>query len=282
VSEHGAPRAHAARRAPGRHLLARRFVAELVDDAAIEPGELVLDLGAGTGHISAQLRRHGANVRAVELDAQFARDLRRRFAGDRGVAVVEADARGVTLPREPFRVVANLPFAGSGAILDRLLDPQGRLRRADLIVEWGAARKRCEVWPATARGVVAGAFFDLRVERRLPAACFEPPPSVDAAVLIAVRRMSPRVRPDDAAAFERFVRAGFSAPRLRDGLDGAVSPRRLRRLADQLAFPRDAAPRSLDACQWAALFRELRPAVAYTGAWPLLRSSTSKTYRSPE
>jgi len=237
----------------------------------------VLDLGAGTGHISAHLRRHGARVRAVELDTRFAQALRRRFAGDAGVSVIEADARSLTLPREPFRVVANLPFAGSGVILDRLLDPRGPLRRADLIVEWSAARKRCEVWPATARGVIAGAFFDLHVERRLPAACFEPPPSVDAAVLVAARRTIPRVRPDDAAAFEQFVRAGFSAPRLRDGLDGAVSPRRLRRLADQLAFPRDATPRSLDACQWAALFRELRAAVVSTGGWPLLRSSTSKT-----
>ena len=258
MSEHVAPRAHAARRAPGRHLLARRFVAELVEDAAVEAGELLLDLGAGTGHITAHLRWQGARVRAVELDPRFAAALRRRFAGDAGVSVVEADARSVELPREPFRVVANLPFAGSGAILDRLLEPRGALRRADLIVEWGAARKRCEVWPATARGVIAGAFFHLQVERRLPAACFEPRPSVDAAVLVATRRLRPRVRREEAVAFERFVRGGFSAPRLRDALDGAVSPRRLRRLADQLAFARDAAPRSLDACQWVALFHELR------------------------
>jgi 23S rRNA (adenine-N6)-dimethyltransferase len=259
VSEHVAPRAHAARRAPGRHLLARRFVAELVEDAVVEPGELVLDLGAGTGHITAHLRRHGARVRAVELDPQFAGALRRRFAGDRSVSVVEADARRVDLPREPFHVVANLPFAGSGTILDRLLDPGGALGRADLILEWSAARKRCEVWPSTARGVIAGAFFDLRIERRLPAACFEPRPSVDAAVLVVTGRNRPRVRREEAAAFERFVRHGFSAPRLRDALAGSVSPRRLRRLADQLAFPRDASPRILDAGQWAALFHELRP-----------------------
>jgi 23S rRNA (adenine-N6)-dimethyltransferase len=258
VSEHVAPRAHAARRAPGRHLLARRFVVELVDAAAVEPGELVLDLGAGTGHITAHLRHCGARVRAVELDPALADALRRRFSRDAGVSVVEADARSIALPREPFRVVANLPFAGSGAIIDRLLEPQGELRRADLIVEWGAGRKRCEVWPATARGVIAGAFFDLRLDRRLPAACFEPRPSVDAAVLVAIRRARPRVRLDEAAAFDRFVRTGFSAPRLRDGLGGTVSPRRLRRLADQLAFPRDAAPRSLDGCQWASLFHDLR------------------------
>src|SRR6185312_12799644 len=118
------------------------------------------------------------------------------------------------------RVVANLPFAGSGAILDRLLDPHGALERADLVVEWGLARKRAETWPATARGIVTAAYFEVWIERRLSAGCFEPRPSVDAAVLVARRRDRPRVPPAEADAFARFVRAGFAGPTLRAGLQG--------------------------------------------------------------
>jgi 23S rRNA (adenine-N6)-dimethyltransferase len=253
VSGHGARHAPSARRAPGRHLLVRRVVAELVDDACVPEGALVLDLGAGTGHLTAALRRRGARVVAVELDDRLAAALRRRFAADAGVRVVVGDARRVALPSEPFRVVANLPFAGSGAILDRLLEPGGRLVRADVVLERGAAEKRCAVWPSTARGVVAGAFFRLAVDRRLAPRCFEPPPAVDAAVLVVERRPRPRVALADAADFARFVRAGFAAPRLADGLRGEIAPRRLRRLADALAFDRDAAPRDLDSRAWAAL-----------------------------
>ena len=234
------------------------MVAELVADAGVEPGGRVVDVGAGTGRITDELRRHGARVTAIELDAAFAAALRRRFAADPDVTVVEADARRAALPREPYRAVANLPFAGSGAILDRLLDPLGALTQADLVLEWGMARKRCEVWPATCRGVVSSAFFRLWIERRVPAACFEPRPAVDAAVLVAVRRDRPRVPRAEADAFARFVRAGFAAPRLADGLRAHVAPRRLRRLADGLGFPRDAAPRALDGRQWVALFAELR------------------------
>jgi 23S rRNA (adenine-N6)-dimethyltransferase len=266
VSEPAAQHVRAgARRAPGRHLLTRRVVAELVADACVGVGEVVVDVGAGTGHITAELRRGGARVTAIELDARFAAALRRRFAGDDEVTVVEADARRAPLPREPYRVVANLPFAGSGAILDRLLDPRGALTQADLVLEWGAARKRCEVWPATCRGVVTSAFFRVWIERRVPAACFEPRPSVDAAVLVAQRRQQPRVAPADAAAFAGFVRAGFATPRLADGLHDHVCPRRLRRLADSLGFPRDAAPRALDGRQWVALFAETRPSGAAGG-----------------
>jgi 23S rRNA (adenine-N6)-dimethyltransferase len=279
VSEPCAQHARAgARRAPGRHLLTRRVVAELVADACVGAGELVVDVGAGTGHITAELRRHGARVTAIELDAVFADALRRRFAGDPQVTVLEADARRVSLPRTPYRAVANLPFAGSGAILDHLLDPHGALARADLVLEWGAARKRCEIWPATCRGVIAGAFFRLWLERRVPAACFEPRPSVDAAVLVAQRRERPRIAHADAGAFARFVRAGFAAPRLADGLREHVAPRRLRRLADGLGFPRDAAPRTLDGSQWALLFAETRasgPAAARAGRRPAGAPSAS-------
>jgi 23S rRNA (adenine-N6)-dimethyltransferase len=225
-------------------------------DADVQPGELVLDLGAGTGHISAALRRAGAHVQAVELDARFAAALRRRFAADPHVSVLEADAREAALPADGFRVVANLPFAGSGAIVDRLLDPHGALQRADLVVEWGLARKRAETWPATSRGIVASAYFQLWIERRLTAGCFEPRPSVDAAVLVVRRRERPRVPLAQADAFARFVRAGFAAHTLRAGLCDRLPPRRLRRLADELAFARDATPRTLDARQWVSLFEE--------------------------
>jgi 23S rRNA (adenine-N6)-dimethyltransferase len=228
-----------------------------VREAGIAPGDHVVDIGAGTGVITAALADAGATVTALEADRSLAATLGRRFGG-RNVRVVHADAGRWPWPADPFSVVSNLPFAGSGAILDRLLDPRGALVRADVVLEWGAARKRCEVWPSTARSVVAGAFFRLVVERRLAPACFEPPPSVDAAVLVAERRERPRVEPADAQEFAQFVRAGFAAPRLAVGLGAYLAPRRLRRLADALAFGRDAVARDLDARAWSALYAAVR------------------------
>jgi 23S rRNA (adenine-N6)-dimethyltransferase len=258
VSGHGAHAARAASHAPGRHLLARRFARELVDDARVAAGERVVDLGAGTGLLTALVRRRGARVLAVELDEPFADALERRFRDDPGVTIVRGDATVVALPAAPFRVVANLPFAKSGVILDRLLDPAGAMVRADVVLEWAMARKRSEVWPSTCRGVLAAATFDVRTARRLPAGCFEPPPRVDAAVLVVERRPEPLIGPAEWARFARLVRTGFSAPRLSAALRDEVAPRRLRRLADGLAFRRDAAARDLDWRQWVALHRELQ------------------------
>ena len=155
MSEQRARPAHRSGRAPSQHFLRRPFAAELVRDAAPRPEALVVDLGAGTGRLTAELARAARRVLAVELDSRLAERLRGRW---RNVDVLQADGRTVELPVEPFSVVANLPFSGTNEILRHLLDdPSIPLERADLVVEWGVAVKRALPWPSTVNGVVWGA-----------------------------------------------------------------------------------------------------------------------------
>jgi 23S rRNA (adenine-N6)-dimethyltransferase len=100
----------------------------------------VLDVGAGTGAITAALVAAGARVIAVELHPARAASLRTRFAG-RGVTVVQADAANLRLPRRPFKVVANPPFALTTAVLRRLTSSHSRLERGVLVLPtWAVAR----------------------------------------------------------------------------------------------------------------------------------------------
>ena len=232
--------------ARGRHFLrSSALAAELVRSAQVEPGDLVVDIGAGGGALTSALVRAGADVVAIELDPLLAARLRERFP-----RVIEGDALDVPLPCRPFRVVANLPFAIGTPLLRRLLRPETALRSADVIVDWRLAMKRAAVWPTTRLGVEWGTWFELTVVRRLSRCCFSPPPSVDAAVLRATRRPEPLVAPREAAAYRRFLDRGFH-----DGIGSLVAPRTLKRLAGELGFDRRAAPRDLDPRQWAAVYR---------------------------
>jgi 23S rRNA (adenine-N6)-dimethyltransferase len=207
VSERRARTAHRSGRAPSQHFLRRPVAADLVRDSRLTPDDLVVDLGAGTGRLTAELARAARRVVAVELDPGLAARLHGRWVN---VEVVEADARKVELPREPFRVVANLPFAGTNEILRHLLDdPRVPLVRADLVVQWGVAVKRALPWPSTVNGVVWGAWYSTRVARRLPRNAFAPPPRVDAAVLVFERRPAPLVAIELAPGYRRFVARGF-------------------------------------------------------------------------
>jgi 23S rRNA (adenine-N6)-dimethyltransferase len=211
----------------------------------------VLDLGAGGGILTRALADAGAHVRAVELDPAALRQLRRRFAGDPRVEVVEEDATAMRLPDEPFAVVANLPFAAGTAILRRLLgDPRVPLMKLDAIVVWGLAAKRTAVWPSTQLSCYWSAWYELSLVRRIPRAAFAPPPRVDAGLLRAVRREDPLVPVADARRYSRFLGQGFAEPR---GLRHLLPRHALR----AVAFANDVSARDLDARQWATLYRHV-------------------------
>jgi 23S rRNA (adenine-N6)-dimethyltransferase len=140
----------------------------------------VLDVGAGTGALTAPLVAAGARVLAVELHPGRAARLRHRFAGA-AVTVVEADARDLRLPARPFRVVANPPYAISSVLLALLLAPRSRLVAADLVLQRAVVRRYAE-GGRRARAWHAG------IGLTLPRRAFRPPPRVDSAVLELRRR----------------------------------------------------------------------------------------------
>jgi 23S rRNA (adenine-N6)-dimethyltransferase len=218
-----------------------------------------VDVGAGTGALTRAVVEAGARVIALELDPVLAGDLRRRFRRA-AVTVVEADAVAWHWPDETFSVLANLPFAGSSAILGRLLrDPGSQLARADVIVQWELATKDAALWPATLRGTYWRAWYEIAITRRLSRAAFTPVPGVDAAVLRVTRRDEQLVPADEHERYWRLLASAFrSNASLTRSLRPELSPLELRRLAAVLGFSADARPRDLDADQWAGLYAHVR------------------------
>jgi 23S rRNA (adenine-N6)-dimethyltransferase len=167
----------------GWHQLKRRWAEELVDRAGVGPGDIVLDVGAGTGAVTAPLLATGARVIAIELHPGRAAHLRDRF-GSR-LVVVQCDAGDLRLPRRPFHVVASIPFSVTTPLLRRLLHQGSRLVSARLIVQDQAARRwSSQAAPAAARWQAA---FVVEADGRVPRHAFVPPPRVDGRTLVISR-----------------------------------------------------------------------------------------------
>ncbi|OYV95966.1 MAG: hypothetical protein B7Z73_01590 [Planctomycetia bacterium 21-64-5] len=173
----------------GWHRLERSWADTLVADARVRPGDLVVDVGAGSGVIVDALLAAGASVIAVELHPERAHQLRVRY-DPRRVTVVRADASDLRLPRRPYLVVANPPFAPLKPLLGRLLAPGSRLTGAVLVVPRHVARQ----WTgpdAPARPRWSHDFMVAR-GRAVPRHAFRPAPPKDAVTLSIRRRFDAR------------------------------------------------------------------------------------------
>ena len=239
-----------------------RLAAQLVEDTGVTRDDRVVEFGAGRGILTEALAARAANVLAVELDPRLTPGLARRFASTPNVTVLAGDATEIPLPATPYRVVANLPFNQTAAILHRLFDDPARgLVRAALVVQWQVARARARAGagpPTDLLGATWGPFWQLHRGRRLPAALFRPPPSVDAAVLVATRRPAPLLAIADHREYASLVRHAFEHPRLAPFLDGFLTARESRGLCHTLGHDAHTQPRDLDAHQWARLFRVMQ------------------------
>ena len=197
------------RRRLGQNFLRPDLATGLVDEAAFEVGDLVVEIGAGRGACTFALARRGLEVIALERDPHWAEQLRRqvRRQGMAHVRVVCCDALHYEMPRLPFRAMGSLPFGATTALLRHLLDDRSSgLRRADLIIQWEVARKRAATPPTTMLSTAWAPWWSFALGRRIPADSFRPVPSVDAAVLRVVRREPPLLPDHMADAYASFVR----------------------------------------------------------------------------
>ena len=252
-------------RAPdGQHFLrSARLAAELVDRSGVGPDDLVVEIGGGTGRLTAPLVARARRVLVVERDPGLVTVLRGRFADVANVEVVEANALHARLPDEPFRVFGNLPFAFGTGILRRLLDePASDVQRLDALLQFEVARKRAQLVPGTLTSIGWQPWWEFRLVRRVHRAAFEPAPSVDAGLLSVMRREPPLLPASARKPFIGSISRGFAAPATPMSVTyrRKVTPGAWRRFADERGLPRDARPADLDASDWAALFRTfLRP-----------------------
>jgi len=97
----------------------------IVEYADLHHRDVVLEIGAGTGVLTEELRKRVMNVFAIESDATFAELLNRRFENT-NVEVIHGDALKVEFSESAFKssfnkIVSNLPYSISSEITFKLL-----------------------------------------------------------------------------------------------------------------------------------------------------------------
>ena len=215
----------------GQHFLTDRHYLERIV-AAIAParGDSMVEIGPGTGLLTAELVPALSHLHVVEIDRDLAAGLRNRFPPSQ-VTVHEADALEfdfASLPA-PLRVAGNLPYNVSTPILFRMAALAGRLVDCTFLLQKEVV-DRMAARPGTADygrlSVMLQYRFAIAPLLAVPPGAFTPPPKVDSAVV----RMSPlgpgRVVARDEARFAAVVSAAFSQRRktLRNAARALLAP----------------------------------------------------------
>jgi 16S rRNA (adenine1518-N6/adenine1519-N6)-dimethyltransferase len=269
-----------AKKSWGQNFLADEAILDAIAALAVEaPGERVVELGAGLGHLTARLLLRDAEVLAVERDRDMARVLRGEL-GDR-VAVLEADAArldygelarrppaeagdpvAAPAPR-PVAVVGNLPYHLTSPILFRLLDQSEWVSRAVLLLQREVAERLAAAPGSRTWGLLSVLLQqrgEVTLERVVPPGAFHPAPRVESAV-VRISFGAPPVQVANPERFRRLVKAGFAQRRKTLGnalRGGRIAP--AESLAGALASSGvDPARRAetLTVAEWASLERLL-------------------------
>jgi 16S rRNA (adenine1518-N6/adenine1519-N6)-dimethyltransferase len=214
----------------GQHFLVDpNTIRKIVAAAAVPPGSLVVEVGAGLGALTLGLASEGATVIAIEQDRTLEPALSEVVGELSGVEVVWGDA--LTLDYDPIlrgraaRVVSNLPYQIATPLVLRLLEEVDLVSELLVMVQREVGERLVAAPGTDAYGAVSSKvayFASSRVEFKVSRAVFLPEPDVESVVVRLTRRPEPPVLGDRRRIFA-VIDAGFATRRktIRNALRGA-------------------------------------------------------------
>ncbi|MFG0249771.1 MAG: 16S rRNA (adenine(1518)-N(6)/adenine(1519)-N(6))-dimethyltransferase RsmA [Phycisphaeraceae bacterium JB051] len=190
----------------------------------LQPGQLVLEVGAGTGALTSRLLEADARVVAVEVDRDLWPILEQQFAGDDRLTLVKGDVlKGKhqinpevvsELGDQPFKLIANLPYNVASPLLINLVSQFDQMSHAIVMVQKEVG-DRLAAKPGSKTygpmGIIVGATCDVSEVCTLSPSCFWPAPSVHSSVILLKRKPQPVT--DDLAKFTELVHLLFGKRR---------------------------------------------------------------------
>ena len=214
----------------GQNFLVDQTVLDkIVAAAELTSDDVVLEVGAGLGTLTERLAQNAGRVIAVELDQRLMPVLQDALSNFDNVTLIQGDiltldpaalvnAAGIQYPdpasSTQYKVVANLPYYITSAVLRHLLEARVKPQCLVLTVQREVAARICAK-PGQMSLLAVSVQFYGRPQRlfRIKPGSFYPSPSVESAVLRIDIHATRPVSAEDTDAFFRVVRAGFSQRR---------------------------------------------------------------------
>jgi len=198
----------------GQHFLrSERALNTIVKTGEITLGETVLEIGPGEGALTEKLLEAGAKVIAVEKDDELFELLKQKFS-DRITLIhsdiLDFDISYYLLPTTYYKLISNIPYNITGAILKKFLSAENKPEKIVLLVQIEVAERIiARDKKESVLSISVKAYGKPHYIEKVLAGSFVPAPKVDSAI-ISIDNISLDF---DEKVFFKVLRAGFQSKR---------------------------------------------------------------------
>jgi len=236
----------------------RKLIKSLVNQTSITQGDLVYDIGAGSGNITEALLEKGARVISVEKDAKLYQKCRERFLNREAVALHYADFLLWDFsPGHEYKVFANIPFIQTADIIKKLLFGKAPPEDCYLIMQKEAALKYAGIPKETLASLLVKPKFWVDIVHHFNRKDFYPPPAVDI-VLAQFEKRKCQLVPENYYGVYRdfivFCREG-SHRTIEKAIKNIFSCSQIKQIAGLSSIDLHARPMELNFMQYSCIFQ---------------------------
>ncbi len=263
-----------AKKSLGQHFLnSSHALQQIISASDLKTGDLVLEIGPGTGILTKELLKTGAKVVAVEKDTRAIGLIKETFPenvqngtliiieGDILDQKISATLSSVGILPFKFSIVANIPYYITGAILEKFLEYGPKPTKMVLLVQKEVAdRIVANDGKESILSISVKAFGEPKMVAKVPKGAFLPPPKVDSAILSIENITGGKIDRCDSKEFFEMLRAGFSHKRkkLKKNLESVIGNQIIKKIWEKLLLDENIRAEDLTLDKWISIFSEKR------------------------
>ena len=210
-----------AKKALGQNFLKDPTVVQLmVQSLDIEQGDIIIEIGGGTGAVTQFLapicNSQNAFLTAIEFDIDLIPILQSKIPENEHVKIVNANILNFLddfkVPENTqLKFIGSLPYNITSPLLHRLIKPDLLTNTCVFLIQKEVAQKLCKTAPASNYlSVFVQTFYQSEILRIVDKNLFSPVPKVDGAIIKLNKRSYDDLPVDNISRYEKFLHHAFS------------------------------------------------------------------------
>jgi 16S rRNA (adenine1518-N6/adenine1519-N6)-dimethyltransferase len=244
-------------------IILKSALEQVLAAASLRDEELILEIGAGLGALTLELARRNHHVVAVEFDQRLIPILHAILVDYERVNVIHGDILTLDLQehlfRSDYRVVANIPYQITSAVLRTLMETPVPARSVILTIQREVAERIiAKPGDLSLLALSVQLYGHPEIHSHIPARAFYPQPKVESSVLRIDMDPQPKIPAEDLPQFFRIAKAGFSQRRkkLRNSLAGGlrIPPQKVEEIMLRAGLSPTRRAQELDLGEWQRLY----------------------------